>query len=63
MYVDTIDFVNKYSNIPIEVKRLIFECVLAKIEKEANNSIREEIGCDMKVDNLIVGGENDGENV
>lgn len=60
MYIDAIDLANKY-DIPWEVKRLVFEAVLAKVEKQADNAIKEEIGCDIKVDTLILGGNEDAE--
>ena len=60
MYIDAIDLANKY-DIPWEAKRLVFEAVLAKVEKQADNAIKEEIGCDIKVDTLIPGGNEDAE--
>lgn len=58
LYIDLIDKVNEYNNIPWEVRRITLEAVLSKVEKQADNSIKEEIGCDMRVDTLILGGEN-----
>ena len=60
MYIDAIDLANKY-DIPWEAKRLVFEAVLAKVEKQADNAIKKEIGCDIKVDTLILGGNEDAE--
>lgn len=62
MYIDAIDLANKY-DIPWEAKRLVFEAVLAKVEKQADNAIKSEIGCDIRVDTLIIGGNEDAENV
>jgi len=42
LYNDAINIYNK-STLPIEVKRLIAECILHQIEKQADNAINEEL--------------------
>lgn len=60
-YLNLIDMANTYPDIPWECKRLAFENVLNKIEKQADDAIREEMGNDIHVDTLVLGGEEDAE--
>ena len=61
-YLDLIDLVNKYEDIPWEVKRIVLDDVQLKAAQKADACIREEIGKDgFHVDTLILGGNEDAE--
>ena len=61
-YTNLIDMANTYPTIPWETKRLAFENVLNKIEKLADNAIREEVGSEIHIDNLVIGDNEVSEN-
>ena len=58
-YLDVIDIANTFPNIGWETKRLVFENVLNKIEKQADATIRDQVGNDIHVDTLILGDSED----
>ena len=60
-YLDVIDLANTYPDIPWECKRLVFENVLNKVQKQADEAIQAEVGNEIHVDTLVLGGEEDAE--
>ena len=53
-YLDVINIANTFPNIGWETKRLVFENVINKIEKQADDAIRAEVGNDLYVDNIVL---------
>ena len=60
-YLNLIDMANTFPNIPWECKRLAFENVLNKVQKQADEAIQAEVGNEIHVDTLVLGGEEDAE--
>lgn len=64
MYMDAIDLANKYPEIPWEARRLIFQVVQGMIEKKADACIKAEYeNLDVTVDDVVLGGDINAENI
>lgn len=64
MYMDAIDLANKYKELPWEARRLIFQVVQGMIEKNADACIKMEYeNLDVTVDDLVLGGNINAENL